>query len=77
MVIEMLPNMVEKTKERCVNPTFASYSTCTCSFDLLMSRVNFDTFVIFVSFINILWEPYYVTIGIFEAHNIIGIAMTN
>ncbi len=42
-----------------------------------MSHVNFETFAIVVSFINISWEPYYVTIGIFEAHNIIGVAMTN
>jgi hypothetical protein len=42
-----------------------------------MFRVNFDTFAIVVSFINISWEPYYVTIGILEVHNIIGVVMIN
>jgi hypothetical protein len=37
----------------------------------------FDTFDIVVSFINASWEPCHVTIGIFEAHNIVGATMTN
>jgi hypothetical protein len=77
MVIEVLPDMVEKMKEICVIPTLASYNTCTCSFDLSMSHVNFDTFAIVMNFINISWEPYYVTIGIFEVHNIRGVVMKN
>ncbi len=77
MVIEVLLDMVEKTKEICVIPTFTSYNICTCSFDLLMFCVNFDTFAIIVSFINISQEPSYDTIGIFEIYNIIGVTMTN
>jgi hypothetical protein len=77
MVIEVLPDMVEKTKEICVIPTLASYSICTCSFDLSMSRVNFDSFAIVVSFINISWKLYYDTIGNFEIHNVTCVTMTN
>jgi len=42
-----------------------------------MFRVDFDTFIIVVSFINISWEPYHVTIGIFKVHNTIGVTITN
>ncbi len=42
-----------------------------------MFCVNFDTFAIIVSFINISQEPSYDTIGIFEIYNIIGVTMTN
>jgi hypothetical protein len=77
MVIEMLPNMVDKAKEICVIPTLVSCITCTCSFDLWMSRVGFDTFTIVVSFINASWVSCHVTIGIFEINNITGVAMAN
>jgi hypothetical protein len=69
--------MVEKTKEICVISTFASCITCTCSFDLWMSHVSFDTFAIIMSFINTSWGPCHVTIGIFEVHNTIGTIMAN
>ncbi len=69
--------MVEKFGENCVIPTLASCITCTCSFDLWMSRSGFDTFVIVVSFINTSQEPCHVTVGIFEAHNITSAAMAN
>jgi hypothetical protein len=52
MVIEMLPNMVEKAKEICVIPTLASCIICTCSFDLWMFHAGFDTFVSVVNFID-------------------------
>jgi hypothetical protein len=77
MVIEVLLDMVEKTKEICVIPTLASYSIYTCSFDHSMSHVNFDAFAIVVSFINISWEPYYDTIENFEIHNVTCVTMTN
>ncbi len=76
MEIEVLPNMVEKTKEICVIPTLTSCIICTCSFDLWMSHVSFDI-VIVVSFINTSWKPYHVTIGIFEVHNIASATMAN
>jgi hypothetical protein len=77
MVIKMLLDMVEKTRDICVIPTLTSCIICTCSFDLWMFCVDFDTFIIVVSFINISWEPYHVTIGIFKVHNTIGVTITN
>jgi hypothetical protein len=49
MVIEVLPNMVDKTKEIFVIPTLAFCINCTCSFDLWMSCANFDIFAIVTS----------------------------
>jgi hypothetical protein len=77
MVTKMLLDMVEKTKQICVIPTLASCIIYTCSFDLWMSCASINTFVIVVNFINTLWEPYYVTIWIFEVHNITSVAMAN
>jgi hypothetical protein len=77
MVTKVLLNMMDNTKEICVIPTLASCIICTCSFDLWMSYVGFDTFVIVVSFINALWEQFHVTIGIFEVHNIASVTMAN
>jgi hypothetical protein len=42
-----------------------------------MSRVGFEIVAIVVSFINTSWEPYHVTIGIFEVHNIASATMAN
>jgi hypothetical protein len=72
MVTKVFLNMVEKTKGICVISTLAS-----CSFDLWMFHVGFDTFAIIVSFINTSWEPCHVTIRIFEVHNIVGVVMAN
>jgi hypothetical protein len=70
MVIDVVLNMVEKTKEECVITILASYVICTCSFDLWMSCASFNTFAIVVNIINTSWEHTHVTIGIFEVHNI-------
>jgi hypothetical protein len=42
-----------------------------------MFLVGFDTFVVVVRFINTSWELTHVTIGIFEIHNIVSVAMAN
>jgi hypothetical protein len=42
-----------------------------------MSCASFNTFVIVVSFISTLWEPYHVTIWIFELHNTTSGVMAN
>jgi hypothetical protein len=77
IVIKVFPNILEKTKERCVSPTFTSCVTYTCSFDLWMSYVHFDTFAMVMNFINPPWEPTHVTIGIIELDNTIGATMEN
>jgi hypothetical protein len=75
-VTNVIPNIVEKTKEKDVLPSLASYITCTY-FDLWMFHGGHDTFAMVVSFINKLWEPTHVIVGIFEVHNIIGATMVN
>jgi hypothetical protein len=77
MVIKVFPNIMEKTKKRCVSPTFISCVTYTCSFDLWMSYVHFDTFVMVMNFFNPSWDPTHVTIGIIERGNTIGATMAN
>jgi hypothetical protein len=42
-----------------------------------MSHGGHDTFAMVVSFINNLWEPTHVIVGIFEVHNTIDVAITN
>jgi hypothetical protein len=76
-VTNVLPNIVEKTREKYVLLSFASYVTCLTSFNLWMSCGGHDTFVMVVSFINNLWKPTHVTMGIFEVHNTTITAMAN
>jgi hypothetical protein len=73
----MLPNIMGKIKEKYVLPSLASYITCTTSFNLLMFHGGHDTFAMVVNFINNLWEPAHVTMGIFEVHNTVGVTTTN
>jgi hypothetical protein len=68
---------VETTKEKYVLLALASCITCTTSFDIWMSCVGHDIFVMVVNFLNDYWEPNHVTIGILEAQNTIGVAMAN
>jgi hypothetical protein len=42
-----------------------------------MCHVGFDAFTMVVNFINTLWEPTRVAIGIFEIHNIVGATIKN
>ncbi len=77
LVNEMLPNVVETTREKYVLPTFASCITCIASFDLWMSRAKYDIFSMVVSFLNDSWEPNHVIMGIFEVQNITCATMAN
>jgi hypothetical protein len=63
-VTDVLPNIVEITKERYVLPSLASYITCT-SFDVWMFHGGYDIFAMVVNFINNLWEHAHVIVGIF------------
>jgi hypothetical protein len=49
--------------------------TTIASFDLWMSKFGHDTFVLMINFINSLWVPYHVTMGLFETTNMFGVAM--
>jgi hypothetical protein len=77
LVNEVLPSVVEITKEKYVLPTLVSCITCTTSFDLWMSHVKHDTFVTIVNFLNDSWKPNHVTMGIFEVQNTTHVRMAN
>jgi hypothetical protein len=42
-----------------------------------MLQAIYDIFAMVVSFINSVWKPTYVIVGIFELHNTIGVTMAN
>ncbi len=75
LVNEILPKIIEKTKEKYISLTLESCNTCMISFDLWMSRARVDTFVLIVHFLNDKWEPCHVTIGSFEIVETFGNAM--
>jgi hypothetical protein len=67
-VTNVISNIVEKTKEKYVLPSLVSCITCT-SFNLWMFHGERDAFAMVVNFVNNLWGPMHVPMGIFEAHN--------
>jgi hypothetical protein len=78
MVIDVVLNMVKKRGKKEVSSIIrASYVICTCSFDLWMSCVGFDTFAMVMNIINTSCEHTHVTFGIFEVHNIPNVAIAN
>lgn len=78
LVIKVLLNIMEKPKKKYVLPSFTSCVTCTTSFDLMnISCHGHDTFAMVVNLINNLWESTHVIVGIFEVHNMVGVAMVN
>jgi hypothetical protein len=76
-VNEVLLDIVTKTKEKYVFPTFVSCITCTTSFDMWMLHASYDTFAIIINFVNSYWEPTLVIFGVFEVQNTIGATMAN
>jgi hypothetical protein len=64
-----------KTMERYVIPTLDSWVTTTTYFDLWMSKSKHDMFVLVINFINSLWVPYYVIVGLFKSTNTFGVVM--
>jgi hypothetical protein len=75
MVQHAIPSSVVKTMEQYVILTLDSYVTTIASFDLWMFRSRHDTFVLVINFINSLWVPYHVIVGLFEATDMSRVAM--
>jgi hypothetical protein len=67
--------MAKLTKDKYVFSSFESCHFCTSSFDVWMSRVEVDTFVMIVHFLNDQWEPCHITVGYFEIVDITENAM--
>jgi hypothetical protein len=70
IVQHAIPSLVAKTMEQSIILALDSCVTTTISFDLWMFRSEYDTFVIVINFINSLWVPCHVTMGLFEATSI-------
>jgi len=77
LVNEMLPSVVETTREKYVLLVLASCITCIASFDLYMSHARHDIFAMVASFLNDYWVPSHVTMGIFEIQNTTCATMAN
>jgi hypothetical protein len=70
IVQHAIPSLVAKTMEQSIILTLDSRITTIIFFDLWMFRFEHDTFVFVINFINSLWVPYHVTMGLFEAISI-------
>jgi hypothetical protein len=49
----------------------------TTTFDLWMNKGAFDTFALVINFLTLDWEPKHVTIGLFEAKDIVELPYAN
>jgi hypothetical protein len=70
---DILPWVAEKIKEKYVSSILESCHCCTISFDLWMSRVGVDTFVMIVHFLSSKWKYCHVTIGFLKQLTILGV----
>jgi hypothetical protein len=72
---EVMLNMVNKTMESHVLPTFAKATTITTIFDLWMLWRKFDMFALVINNINKKWVPCHIIIWIFEVYETLRVAM--
>jgi hypothetical protein len=63
-------SLLAKTMEYYALPTLVNYTIVNVTFDLWMNRTRIDTFSLVINFIDDVWVPRHVTIGLFEAFNI-------
>ncbi len=63
------------TSTEFVQPALVECLIATYTFDLWMSKGAHDVFAMVVNFLSINSKPKHVTIGLFEASNINGVAM--
>jgi hypothetical protein len=61
-VNDILPWVAKRTKEKYVSSIIESCHFCTITFDLWMSRVRMDTFVMIMHFKSSKWEYCHVTV---------------
>jgi len=68
---KILPELLEKTKETYVLPLLNDYNSVIANFDLWMSKGVCDVFILVIIFLGSDWKPKHVTLGLFEAVEII------
>ncbi len=56
-------------------PRLVKATTITTTFDLWMSQISFDIFVLVVNYINKKWKPCHIIAGFFEIHETMEFAM--
>jgi hypothetical protein len=74
---ETLVDVVDKTKQKYMLPKLKQCYYATISFDLWMSKGAHDVFALMINFLNEGWQPQHITIGLFEANEIIGAMARN
>jgi hypothetical protein len=62
---ELLPILVEKTRQLYVLPTLANCHFAITSFDLWMSKAGHDIFALMINFLRGDWQPKQITLGLF------------
>jgi hypothetical protein len=73
----MLFAMVIKTMQLHVLLRLVDATTLLVSFDLLMSKVDVDTFALVINYLNESWMPQHVTIGLFKVHETARFSIAN
>jgi hypothetical protein len=63
---EILPDLVQKTKDVYVLPELSQCVSTTTSFDLWMSKNAYNIFALVINFLDENWQPKKVIIGLFE-----------
>jgi hypothetical protein len=72
----MLFEMVQKTMDLHVLPKLKTITIISTSFDLWMSKGGIGTFALVINYLDEVWTPMHVVIGVFEVHETIGNSMT-
>jgi hypothetical protein len=67
----VLFELVEKTKETYVLPSQNDRSCAIVNFDLWMSKLAHDVFVLVIKYLGFDWKPKHVILGLFEVAEII------
>jgi len=74
---EILPNLVEKTKQVYLLPKLTYCIYATTSFDSWMSKGAHDIFALVMNFLGSNWQPKQIIIGLFKATKINGQTLIN
>jgi hypothetical protein len=69
LVKDHILSLLAETMEYYALPTLVNYTIVNVTFDLWTNRTRIDTFSLVINFIDDVWVPRHVTIGLFEAFN--------
>ena len=72
LVNEHIPAMLKKIMEQYMLPRLSTCATVNITFDLWMSRTGCNTFAMVAHFIDNVWVPCHVILGLFEEKSTAG-----